>query len=141
MKKKSLTIIILLILFSTGCFNNTKKLSCTSKKNAISVEYNLTFKKDSVIKMSYSYDMDISNLNEQAQTEFVKKDFCPQIKKSLVGYEEALLDCKQKDSKNHLTNTIEIDKEKVSDTIKEKLSSLENAKKYFENLEYSCTIK
>ena len=138
-KNLFLVVILLLVVTITGCNEKKKELVCTTNVSGIKVGFNYTFKGNKIININYVYDTDFTENDNGDPTK--DKDFCPIIKKSLSDYQDAYKNCNQKYENKHLIVTIELDKDKINDNIKDKLTTIDSTKNYLELSGYSCEIK
>ncbi|MBR1414201.1 MAG: hypothetical protein IJ574_06040 [Bacilli bacterium] len=142
MKSGKIIIASLLAVFLlTGCASKESKLTCTQTTSGVDVIFIVDFKGNVIDNMDINYNMDLSKYSD-AQIEAVgKQDFCSSVKNAFGSYKEAFNNCKQNIADKKLEVTADLEIEKVSDSILDKLASPEAAKEELEDEGYTCTLE
>ena len=141
--KKGILLSLLLgvVVLSTGCAKKDVKLVCTQTASGVDVTFNVDFSGKVITNMDFAYDMDLSNYSD-AQVEAIgKQDFCSRVKSSMSTFKDAFTDCKQEISSKHLNVKAELDVDKVAKSYLNKITKPESAKAELEKVGYTCTIQ
>jgi len=139
--KLVLTLVVAMAtLLLVGC-GKEKKLVCTQTASGVDIEFNVGFKGKVISSMDFNYDMDLSKYSDTQIKAIEKQDFCSLVKKSMSAYKEAFTKCDQKVESKHLKVDAELDVNKVTKSVSEKMTSPEKAKEELEKQGYTCTIK
>lgn len=136
-----LSLLLAVVVLSTGCAKKDVKLVCTQTASGVDVTFNVDFSGKVITNMDFAYDMDLSNYSD-AQVEAIgKQDFCSRVKSSMSTFKDAFTDCKQEISSKHLNVKAELDVDKVAKSYLNKITKPENAKAELEKVGYTCTIQ
>lgn len=136
-----LSLLLAVVVLSTGCAKKDVKLVCTQTASGVDVTFNVDFSGKVITNMDFAYDMDLSNYSD-AQVEAIgKQDFCSRVKSSMSTFKDAFADCKQEISSKHLNVKAELDVDKVAKSYLNKITKPESAKAELEKVGYTCTIQ
>ncbi len=136
-----LSLLLAVVVISTGCAKKDVKLVCTQTASGVDVTFNVDFSGKVITNMDFAYDMDLSNYSD-AQVEAIgKQDFCSRVKSSMSTFKDAFTDCKQEISSKHLNVKAELDVDKVAKSYLNKITKPESAKAELEKVGYTCTIQ
>ncbi len=136
-----LSLLLAVVVLSTGCAKKDVKLVCTQTASGVDVTFNVDFSGKVITNMDFAYDMDLSNYSD-AQVEAIgKQDFCSRVKSSMSTFKDAFTDCKQEISSKHLNVKAELDVDKVAKSYLNKITKPESAKAELEKVGYTCTIQ
>ena len=138
MKKVGYVVVVMLLLVLTGC-GKTTKMTCKLSQTGVDLDYNLEFNGNMLSKMSLKYVMDLSNYTDTQIEAVGKQDFCNVLKDSMSQYKEGFENCNQKiEDKNMIVYT-DINPDKVTNSVLDKMGSVEDTKKALEDIGYKCT--
>ena len=136
-----LSLLLAVVVISTGCAKKDVKLVCTQTASGVDVTFNVDFSGKVITNMDFAYDMDLSSYSD-AQVEAIgKQDFCSRVKSSMSTFKDAFTDCKQEISSKHLNVKAELDVDKVAKSYLNKITKPESAKAELEKVGYTCTIQ
>ena len=143
MKKRYLLFIaVVVLLITTGCFPaREKKLVCKQNASGVDVIFNIAFKGNTIEKMDFSYDVDMTSRNQSSIDLIAKQDFCSVVKASMKDYANAFASCNQDVENKHLVVKAELDVDKLAGNAINKKTSPNAAKKELEKQNYTCSFE
>lgn len=143
MKKIYCVVIILLVtLVVTGCFAaGRKKLVCKQNANGVDVTFNIDFNGNTIEKMYFSYDVDMTSRDQTAIDLISKQDFCTIVKNSMKEYTTSFANCNQNVDNKHLIVNAELDVDKLAGNAINKKTSPKAAKSELEKQQYTCSFE
>ena len=136
MKANKLLVGILTVsaLLLSGCGASKKHLVCTQKVyDGTVVKFDVSYSGKSVSKLELFYDLDLDGYSESNIAEAKKTDFCAYVKSNMSQYK--FVDCKDTVTDKHINVSSELDKS-IFKSIK-----IDDAKKQFESVGYTCNIE
>ncbi len=136
-----LSLLLAVVVISTGCAKKDVKLVCTQTASGVDVTFNVDFSGKVITNMDFAYDMDLSNYSDVQVEAIGKQDFCSRVKSSMSTFKDAFTDCKQEISSKHLNVKAELDVDKVAKSYLNKITKPESAKAELEKVGYTCTIQ
>lgn len=143
MKKISFLIVLIIMLFLTGCGNTTKlqRLTCNQKIKTVSVDMIADFKNDNITYFGLEYNMDLSGISDKEINLVNQKDMCQAVKTSVSQYTDAFKNCKQVKDNKILKVTADFDLNKIINNESKEDITLEAFKDKLEKENYSCVIE
>lgn len=143
MKKKYFVIILLLVVcVVTGCVSfGNKKLVCKQSASGVDVVFNIDFNGNTINKMYFSYDVDMSSRGQSSIDAITKQDFCNIVKNSMKEYSNAFASCNQNVENKHLVVNAELDVDKLVGNAINKKTSPNVAKSELEKQNYTCNFE
>ena len=140
MKSSKILLAGILVLLITGCSAKESKLTCTQTTSGVDVIFTIDFKGNVIENMDINYNMDLSKYSDAQITAVGKQDFCKSVKNAFGDYKEAFNNCKQNIADKKLEVSADLEIDKVSDSILDKLESPESAKEELEDEGYTCEL-
>lgn len=143
MKKRYLLfIVVVVLLITTGCFpSKEKRLVCKQNASGVDVIFNINFKGNTIEKMDFSYDVDMSTRDQSSIDAIAKQDFCSIVKTSMKDYANAFVSCNQDVENKHLVVKAELDVDKLAGNAINKKTSPDAAKGELEKQNYVCNFE
>ena len=141
MKKVGLVVIaVSIVLLTCGC-GKTKVLTCKQSPQGVDIPFNVGFSGNVIKTMDFTYDLDLSNQDEESVKRLEKQDFCETVKEAMSNYKDAFEKCDHSIKNKKLNVSVVLDVNKIAKTELSKMTTIENAKEGLEKQGYSCTIK
>ena len=140
--KKGIALAMALVMafLLTGC-SGKSTLVCTQTQSSVDITFNVGFDGNKISSMDFGYDMDVSKYSDAQLKILEKKDFCSVVKLTMSAYKDAFTKCGQKISDKHLNVDAVLDVNKIAKSERDKMTSVDEAKKALEKQGYKCTIK
>ncbi len=140
MKKLCLfSALLFVLLFVTGCGNNTTKVVCSQKVSIVDVDMLMDFENDSLSAMGLKYTMDLGSYTDEQVKQVEAQNLCSTVQTAMAAYSNAFTNCKQSTVDKKLVITADFILEKLPGYQSGKSESMEQAIKELEQQGYKCT--
>lgn len=137
-----LFIAVVVLLITTGCLPaKEKRLVCKQNASGVDVTFNINFKGNTIEKMDFSYDVDMSTRDQKSIDIVAKQDFCSVVKSSMKDYASAFISCNQNVENKHLVVNAELDVDRLAGNAINKETSPNAAKGELEKQSYVCNFE
>ena len=156
MKKISLIVLVcLMTVLLTGCglrdkikkmmveesSNTEEKVVCKQKQDQVDITFTVTFKATQMTAIDLTYDMDLSQYNDDQINKLKETDFCTPVQNAMGKYKDAFENCVTNIENKNLHLSADFSVDKLSEQALNTMSTPKKAKEDLETQGYTCTIE
>ena len=128
---------VAMVFLLTGCGKTT--LTCKLTQQNVDLDYVMVFKGNVIKTMSLKYVINFSGKTDAEIQAANKQDYCSLIKSSMSQYKEGFENCNQKVDGSKIIVYTDINPNKITNNVFDKMGSIEETKTELEKIGYSCS--
>ena len=119
----------------------TEKVICLQKQDTVDITFTVSFKATQMTAIDLTYDMDLSQYNDDQINKLRETDFCTPVQNAMGKYKEAFENCKTDIANKNLHLSADFNMNKLSEAQLNTMSTPKKAKEDLETQGYTCTIQ
>lgn len=118
-----------------------EKVVCKQKQDQVDITFIVTFKTTQMTAIDLTYDMDLSQYNDEQINKLKDTDFCTPVQNAMGKYKDAFENCVTNIENKNLHLSADFSVDKLSEQALNTMSTPKKAKEDLETQGYTCTIE